>query len=201
MISAPKYKICRRLGPGVYEKCQTQKFVISEGKRAPAKRGRGPKGGSEYSQQLLEKQKIRFTYGLTEKQFRNYVDKAIESKAGATDRLFELLESRLDNVVYRMGLAHTRRLARQMTSHGHFTVNGKKSTIPSQAIKIGDLVGIREGSKKSKLFENLEARLKEYTAPNWVTYNKDKGEGSVQGKPKNLDSYLDFNAVLEFYSR
>ena len=201
MISSPKYKICRRLGPGVYEKCQTQKFVISEGKRAPVKRGRGPKGGSEYSQQLLEKQKIRFTYGLTEKQFRNYVDKAVETKAGATDRLFELLESRLDNVVYRLGLAHTRRLARQMTSHGHFTVNGKKSTIPSQQIKVGDKVAIREGSKKSKLFENLEARLKDYTAPNWVAYNSERGEGTVQGKPKNLDTYLDFNAVLEFYSR
>lgn len=199
MISAPKYKICRRLGPGIYEKCQTQKFAISEGKRKPVRRAR--RSQTNFSVQLLEKQKIRFTYGLTEKQFRNYVKKATETKAGAVDRLFELLEYRLDNVVYRLGLAHTRRLARQMVSHGHITVNGTKSTIPSQKVRESDIISIRDGSKKSVLFEGLEAKFKEYTPPQWLRFDVKQSSGSILGKPKNLEAYLDFNAVLEFYSR
>src|SRR5436190_12065337 len=122
MISKPKFKICRRLGPGVYDKCQTVKFSASTGPAAGIG-GKRPKALSEYGAQLVEKQKIRFSYGISERQLSNYVEKASHIKgAGTAEKLYEGLESRLDNAVYRMGLAPTRRAARQMVSHGHFVV-------------------------------------------------------------------------------
>ncbi|HWA31873.1 MAG TPA: 30S ribosomal protein S4 [Candidatus Paceibacterota bacterium] len=201
MITKPKFKICRRLGPGVYDKCQTPKFSTTSGKfGAPG--GRRPKALSEYGTQLVEKQKIRLSYGITERQLSNYVKKASHQKgAGAADKFYEELESRLDNVVYRMGLASTRRAARQMVSHGHFTVNGHKVTIPSYSVKQGDSVGIREGSKSKKLFEGLAEKNKEYIQPGWTSFDFARMEGKVTGKPKNGDTFLDLAAVLEFYSR
>ncbi|MCX6755090.1 MAG: 30S ribosomal protein S4 [Candidatus Nomurabacteria bacterium] len=199
MISKPKFKICRRLGPGVYDKCQTPKFSANSGK---LKKGARPKALSEYGKALVEKQKVRFSYGITERQLSNYVGDAMKAKgAGAADKLFERLETRLDNIVYRMGLAHTRRLARQMVSHGHFVVNGTRTTVPSFEIKAGDVITIREGSRGSALFSNLAEKLKEYNAPVWLGFNVEKGEGSIKDKPKNIETFLDLNAVLEFYSR
>lgn len=198
MISKPKFKICRRLGPGVYDKCQTAKFSVAP----KLKKGARPKQLSEYGKALVEKQKVRFSYGITERQLSNYVGFAIKAKgAGAADKLYERLEARLDNVIYRMGLAHTRRLARQMVSHGHFIVNGHKVTIPSYETKAGDIIKIREGSKGSKLFDALSEKLKEYNPPAWLAFNVEKGEGSIKDKPKNIETFLDLNAVLEFYSR
>ena len=100
-----------------------------------------------------------------------------------------------------MGLAHTRRLARQMVSHGHFIVNDKRTTVPSYEIKSGDIIKVREGSKGSVLFSNLGEKLKEYNAPAWVVFSPEKGEGSIKDKPKNTETFFDLNAVLEFYSR
>lgn len=200
MITKPKFKICRRLGPGVYDKCQTPKFSAGAGKGG--RKGARPKALSEYGTQLIEKQKIRFSYGITERQLSNYVKKASLVKgAGTVEKFYEELEFRLDNAIYRMGLAPSRRAARQMVSHGHFIVNDHKVTIPSFQLKLGDVVKIREGSKSKKLFENLAERLKDYTAPTWLTFNIDKLEGSILEKPKNNESFLDLNAVLEFYSR
>ncbi len=200
MITKPKFKICRRLGPGVYDKCQTAKFRAAPGKFGPG--SKRPKAPSEYGIQLIEKQKIRFSYGITERQLSNYVKKATLTKgAGTTEKFFESLESRLDNVVYRMGLAPSRRGSRQMVSHGHFIVNDKRVTIPSYEVKIGDIIKIREGSKISKLFDNLTERLKDYTAPAWVTFDTNVLQGKILAKPKNNESFLDLNAVLEFYSR
>ncbi len=200
MISKPKFKICRRLGPGVYDKCQTSKFSSASAKTLPG--GKRPKALTEYGAQLVEKQKIRFSYGISERQLSNYVKKASQVKgAGTAEKLFESLESRLDNAVYRMGLAPSRRGARQMVSHGHFIVNNHRVTIPSYELKSGDVVKIREGSKSSKLFENLGDRLKEYSSPAWVVFDTGALEGKVLAKPKNTESFLDLNAVLEFYSR
>ena len=201
MITKPKYKICRRLGPGVYDKCQTTKFSTTSGKFGGAS-GKRPKALTEYGTQLVEKQKIRFSYGITERQLSNYVKKASLVKgAGTAVKFYEDLESRLDNVIYRMGLAATRRAARQMVSHGHFIVNDKKVTIPSYEVKLGDVIKIREGSKVKKLFDNLAEKLKDYTAPSWLSFEVVKMEGKVLAKPKNTDTFLDLNAVLEFYSR
>jgi small subunit ribosomal protein S4 len=200
MIKKKKYKVGRRLGAGVYDKCQTPKFSASSGKF-----GFGSKKSkvlSEYGAQLIEKQKIRFSYGITERQLSNYVKKAMQTKGSGTSlKFYEELESRLDNVIYRMGLAPSRRSARQMVSHGHFVVNTNKVTIPSFSIKVGDTVKVREGSKSKKIFENLPLKLKEYNFPNWLSFDVDKMEGKVSAKPKNTDTFLDLNAVLEFYSR
>lgn len=200
MIKKKKYKVGRRLGAGVYDKCQTPKFSASSGKFGT--RGSRPKALSEYGTQLIEKQKIRFSYGITERQLSNYVKKAMQVKgAGTATKFHEELESRLDNVVYRMGLAPSRRSARQMVSHGHFVINTNKVTIPSFKVMVGDVIKIREGSKSKKIFENLPLKLKEYIFPNWLSFDAEKMEGKISAKSKNTDTFLDLNAVLEFYSR
>ena len=201
MIIKPKFKICRRLGPGVYDKCQTPKFSAASQKGGMAG-ARRPKALSEYGAQLVEKQKIRFSYGITERQLSNYVKKASGTKGADTATvLYEGLESRLDNAVYRMGLAPSRRAARQMVSHGHFIVNGKRVTIPSYELKSGDVVKIREGSKVKKIFDNLAEKIKDYNPPAWLSFDAKVMEGKILERPKNTDSFIDLNAVLEFYSR
>ena len=201
MIKKPKYKIGRRLGAGVFEKCQTPKFVASSQRKTKSSSKR-PKALSEYGQQLIEKQKVRFSYGITERQLGNYVKEASSIKGGSIqEHLFEMLESRLDNVAYRLGIAHTRRLARQMVSHGHFLVNGKRTTVPSYKLKVGDAVTAREGSKGSVLFTNIGERLKSYNQPAWLSFDQASIEGKVIGKPKNTEGFLNLGSVLEFYSR
>jgi small subunit ribosomal protein S4 len=203
MISKAKYKICRRLGPGVYEKCQTQKFVQSEAKKAGGKKKGGrPKALSDYGRQLIEKQKVRLSYGLSEKQLGNYVEKATHTKGTpVTDKLNEMLETRLDNVVYRLGFAGTRRFARQLVSHGHFTVNGTKTTIPSYHVRVGDIVSVREGSRKSPIFGDFDKKVKNYQWPNWLKLTPEQLQAEVTGLPKNEEQFLQLDSVLEFYSR
>jgi len=202
MKTVQKYKICRRLGPGVFEKCQTTKFAISEARHAKNSKNKRPKPLSGYAQQFIEKQKVRFMYGISERQFSNYIQEAVANKVNpANESLFESLENRLDNVVYRLGLTHSRRLSRQMVSHGHILVNGKKTTVASHHVKVGDIISVREGSKKSVLFSDMANKMKEYTCPNWLTFNIESLSGNVQGKPKNVEGYIDLNTVLEFYSR
>ena len=202
MKKVKKYKIGRRLGAGVFEKCQTTKFAISEARHVKNLKGKRPKPLSGYATQFIEKQKVRFMYGISERQFSNYIKEAVAHKsASTTEYLFELLENRLDNVVYRLGLAHSRRLSRQMVSHGHIIINGKKTTIPSQRVQVGDIIMVREGSKKSVLFSDMVNKMKEYTCPNWLTFNAESLSGKIQGKPKNIEGYIDLNTVLEFYSR
>jgi small subunit ribosomal protein S4 len=202
MKTVQKYKICRRLGSGVFEKCQTPKFVLSEARHAKALKGKRPKVLSGYALQFVEKQKVRFMYNISEGQFSKYVNTAVAHKGTkATEYLSELLETRLDNVVYRFGLAHTRRLSRQMVSHGHITVNGKKITVASHHVQVGDVVAVREGSKKSTLFAEMAKKMKEYTLPNWLSFNVEALSGKVEGKPKNVEGFLDLETVLEFYSR
>lgn len=200
MNTKSKYKICRRLGPGVYEKCQTQKYAVST-----AKKGKGDKKGkapSEYGLQLIEKQRVRFSYGITERQLRNAVEKAMVTRGHApSDTLFDLLERRLDNVVYRAGFASTRALARQIVAHGHIMVNGVRVKVPAHIVRNGDVVSVREESKKSPLFAEMDKRLKNYTNPNWVKTDAEKLVISITGTPKNTEGYLNLNTVLEFYSR
>src|SRR5690606_40724543 len=124
MQTGPKYKICRRLGSHIYEKCQTQKFQLSEARKGKGMRGGRRRNVSEYGEQLLEKQRVRFTYGLKERQFASYVKKATGTAAVPAEELYQSLERRLDNVIYRLGLAPSRAYARQLVSHGHITVNG-----------------------------------------------------------------------------
>ena len=202
MKTVAKYKMCRRLGAGVFEKCQTQKFTAVEQKtvRAGANVKR-PKAPSGFGLQLLEKQRVRFTYGISERQLQNYVKAAGQVKGmPVTDKLYELLETRLDSTVYRLGFAPTRRQARQMTSHGHFTVNGKKSTIPSQQIHIGDIVSVREGSRGSTLFTDYAKNMKDRNYPSWLKLSPEQMTAEAVSKPKNDEQFLKFETVLEFYS-
>lgn len=192
--------MCRRLGVGVYEKCQTQKYTQSEMKKT--KTGKRPKQLSDYGRQLIEKQKVRFSYGISERQLGNYVEKATHIKGmPVTDKLYELLETRLDNVIYRLGFASTRRFARQLASHGHFTVNGIKSTVPSLTVRIGDVISVREGSKKSTVFADIKKKTETHVWPNWLKFNPESLQAEVTAKPKNDEQFLQLDTVLEFYSR
>lgn len=201
IYKAKIYKLGRRLGAGVFEKCQTQKFALKEGKKQMSKAGSArPKRQSDYGKQLIEKQRMRFMYGISEKQFRNYIEKSMaQSEEKASNKLFHLLENRADNVIYRMGLVSTRRMARQVVSHGHILVNGKKITIPSYHLSEGDVVSVREGSKTTHLFTD-KADLKSSVAP-WITFDAKKLEGTIKGIPSNPDPFLNFQSVIEFYTR
>lgn len=202
MSRIKKYKIGRRLGPGVYEKCQTQKFALSESRKSAVK-GVRRKQLTDYGKQLLEKQKVRFTYGLREKQLIKYVKEAQSQKGVSVyDKLFEKVETRLDNVVYRLGLAETRAKARQIVSHGHITLNGKKLNIPSYQVKNNDVIGIRSQSVNKGLFSDLEERIKNSNIPAWLSFNAKKKEGKVVGLPKMATGEMfDLRSVFEFYSR
>ncbi len=203
MKIGPKYKIARRLGPAVFEKTQTQKFQLSEARHARKKSDKRPKALSDFGVQLIEKQRVRFSYGITERQLSNYVIKAEAVKGvNPAERLYFNLETRLDNVVYRLGIAHTRRLARQMVSHGHFIVNGKRTTVPSYAVSEGDIITAREGSKKSVLFAELPKKLQNYAVPKWLRFDPEKIEASVVGAPAiETGGAFNLNTVLEYYSR
>lgn len=202
MHKVAKYKVCRRLGPGVYEKCQTEKFALAESRKS-VRRGKRRRAPSNYAQQLLEKQRVRFTYGISEKQFRKYVNAAIKSKGVAAEHLFVLLESRLDNVIYKLGLAPTRRAARQMVSHGHILVNGKRMKVPSYNVDQKDVLSIREGSMNKVFFTNLDEQLKEHVTPVWLSHDIKKNEAKLIGEPLADQASLQFDltSVIEFYSK
>ena len=158
---------------------------------------------SEYSMQLTEKQKVKFIYGIMEKQFRAYYEKAekAEGKTGAV--LLTLIERRLDNVIFRLGLAATRREARQLVSHSHFTVNGKKVNIPSYRVKVGDVIALREKDRTSEKFKNTVEETKDRLVPIWLTANKDDFSATVNRLPsvEDLDYEVATHLIVELYSK
>ncbi len=188
----------------MFEKTQTQKYVLSEARKGKSEK-QGKRGGmSDYGRQLIEKQKARYTYLLTERQFSNYVADAMKRKGVKNaDALFENLERRLDNTVFRLGLAGSRPMARQLVSHGHIFVNGKRITRPSYQMELKDKIKIRELSEGKGMFVNLPERLKNFTSPSWVKFDTTKKEAEVLGMPmrEGSDMLFDLNSVLEFYSR
>lgn len=201
MKIGPKFKIAKRLGAPIFEKTQTQKFALSQ-----AKGGRQVRRGgqmSDYKKQLIEKQKMRFSYGITEKQLRRYVDEAIKAGHQPITSLMERLESRLDNTVYRLGLVKTRQQARQVVAHGHITVNGKRLSIPSHKVKSGDVIAVREGSKSSALFNLLADTHEGTTVPAWLTVDIKKLSANVVGVPvyNPTETLFDPELVMEYYSR
>lgn len=201
MKIGPKFKIAKRLGAPIFEKTQTQKFELSQ-QRGGRQAQRRPQM-SDYKRQLVEKQKMRYTYNITEKQLRRYVDEAVEKSTQPVPHLMERLESRLDNVVYRMGVVKTRQMARQAVSHGHFCVNGKKMTIPSHKVKVGDVISVREGSRQSGLFTELADKYEAAGVPAWVSFDVKKMEGVVKAAPQYnaAESLFDPEQVMEYYSR
>lgn len=205
-------KKCRRAGEKLYlkgDKCFTPKCSFTVRPFAPGKLDSERKHRStmtEYGYQLKEKQKLRNSYGVSESQFATYAANAVSTAIKSKDitqpqALIQSLETRLDNVVYRMGLATSRALARQIVNHGHITVNGKRLNIPSYTVKIGDTISVREGSRVSKLFTiNLENK-KDHKYPTWVKGDMSKLTAEILSMPKEVAETFDLAKVFEFYSR
>lgn len=200
----PVGKISRRLGIGITEKGQRilSKRSFPPGQHGPSSRRRQV---SDYGLQLQEKQKARYMYGVLERQFRKLFEQAqrVPGETGAT--LFVLLERRLDNVVYRLGLATTRAQARQIVNHGHIVVNGRKTDIPSFSVRPGDKIAVRPESRSRAYFKNLveSGELKSRKSPDWLRFNETTLEGEVITMPRREDAELGINEALivEFYSR
>ncbi len=206
-----KCKICRRLGQKLFlkgERCVGQKCAMIRRPYPPGqKRKRRKSQLSEYGKQLQEKQKIRFSYGIGERQFKKYVkgclSRAPEEGRGFVDFLVEKLESRLDNVVFRAGLVDSRPKARFLVTHGHFLVNKKRVDLPSCQVKRGDIISIREKSKNKSAFKDLAASFKKYQLPSWLELDSKNLEVRVIGAPSKDEFSLsgDLQKVGEFYSR
>lgn len=202
MRIGPKYKIARRLGAMVFDKTSTQKFAMRQERKVGAKSSFRPKG--EYALAMLEKQKVRYSYGIGERQFKKYVKESSAKKGTNTvQALYERLEMRLDNVVYRLGLAPSRQGARQMTVHGHIMVNNKRTHTPSLIVSIGDKVSIRPASLKKPLFREIDEKTKAISAPTWLSYDAEKKTAEVTGTPKHnpTENIINLGQVIEFYSR
>ncbi|QEN07103.1 30S ribosomal protein S4 [Oceanispirochaeta crateris] len=201
--SKAKGKIVRRLGVNIYGNSKYDKLLkkkphgpgIEKGKRIRKKE-------SDFGRQLVEKQKIRFAYGLSEKQFYNLFVKAKRLSGLSGDNMMILLEKRLDNVVYRLGLATTRTQARQLVSHGHIYVNGRRCNIPSRSLVEGDEVTIKDSEKSKKLVRESLARNNQ-SVPVWLTFSEDSLNGRVERSPYRTDivSVANEQMVVEFYSR
>lgn len=207
MKIGPKYKIARRLGEPIFPKTQTTKYALSESKKRTTtlKKKKRPRGRSDYGQKLIEKQKVRFSYGLTERALRNQVRQArrFGRQSSPANELFKILEKRLDNVVWRLGLTPSRLAARQMISHGHILVNGRRVNIPSYALRVADKISPRPASLSKGIFSGLQDKFKDQILPPWLKFDVKTMEGELIGDPQpgQFESNLDLNAVLEFYSR
>lgn len=201
MQIGPRYKKARYLGAPIFKKTQTQKYAMRAQRKVKTTKRRG--GKSEYGRQMLEKQKARYSYGVSGGQFTNYVRKALQTSGDNAKNLIRILEGRLDNVVVRAGFAPTREAARQMVSHGHITVKGRVVNIPSCQVNPGDVIGLREGSKGKVLFAKLEEDVKNTKSPAWMVVDTDKKEIRVAGEPsaEMSDLLFDVRSVLEFYTR
>jgi len=199
-----KCKICRRLGQSV---CSRTKCAIL---RRPSPPGTQLKDRrrkiSEYGMQLKEKQKLRYYYGLREKQFRNYIEDALSQRGKEEDSatlLIQRIESRFDNIIFRLGIASTRIQARQFVSHGYFLINNKPVDIPSYHLSIGDVVSVRLRLKEKNLFKMWKSQLKKYETCSWLKLDREKIEGKVIEKPSLEESAppAEILSIFEFYSR
>ena len=202
----PQCKQCRREGEKLFLKgarCSTEKCAIERRNYPPGQHGRGRSKDSEYLLQMREKQKCARIYGVLEKQFRGYYEEANRRQGKTGENLLVILETRLDNVVYRMGFGSTRAEARQLVSHKAITVNGHSVNIPSYLVKAGDVVGVREKSKKQgRVVEALQLAT-QVGMPAWVDVNVDKAEGVFKKTPDRDEFAADINEslIVELYSR
>ncbi|MBL8100931.1 MAG: 30S ribosomal protein S4 [Anaerolineales bacterium] len=215
-LLSPVCKLCRREGEKLFlkgERCFTPKCSFDKRSFAPGQHGRtagrgGGKGmgtgrASDFARQLRAKQKARRIYGVLERQFRRYYDTAI-ARSGITGlNILQILESRLDNVVFRLGFASSRSQARLLVSHGHFTVNGRRTDVPSMLLSEGDVIAIREGSSKLSYFKDLSVYTEKRNAPSWLSRDIKSMAGSVARMPERaeIDGSLDEQLIVEYYSR
>lgn len=202
----PVCRLCRREGQKLFlkgDKCFTPKCPVEKRKNPPGMHGQMRRRLSDYGLRLREKQKARRMYGIFERQFRKYFALA-SSRPGVTGAtLLQLLESRLDNVVYRLGFASSRAAARQVVRHGHFTLNGRKCDIPSALVAEGDVVGVKSNSRNNEYFKLVTARLDSVAVPNWLATDREKLEGKVLALPtrQEIDADLKEQLIVEYYSR
>ena len=199
-------RLCRREGTKLYlkgERCFTDKCSIKKRQYAPGQHGQGRKKLSEYGVQLREKQKARRYYGILEGQFRHYFELA-EKKQGITgENLLSILETRLDNVAYRLGIGTSRAEARQLVRHGHVTVNGKKVNIPSFLVSVGDVITLKEASRGSEKIKAVLEATSGRAVPKWLDYNRDTLEAKVIAAPARDDIDLEIaeHLIVELYSK
>lgn len=202
-----KCKQCRRAGVKLYlkgERCNTSKCPIVRRNYPPGQHGqKGQRRLTEYGNQLAEKQRARRTYRLMEKQFRSYYEEANSAKGNTGEMMAQLLELRLDNVVFRAGFAPSRDAARQMVGHGHIEVNGKKVTIPSYRLREKEVITVRENSKTKGVATDLTTKMEQAETPNWVLVDPKAQKATVESVPdaSGLATGLSMNTIVEFYSR
>jgi small subunit ribosomal protein S4 len=199
-------RICRREGLKLFLKgsrCYTKKCSFERRSTPPGMYAQRRRKVSEYGLQLREKQKVRKSYSVLEKQFQNYFEKAEKRKGMTGENLLRMLEMRLDNVVFRMGLASSRAQARQLVSHGHFAVNGRPTNVPSFGVKVGDKVEVREGRRSREIFKTTAELMKSAQTPDWVSSDASRLAGTVIAEPAREQMPLEFNEqlVVEYYSR
>lgn len=197
-------RICRRERQKIFlkgEKCTSGKCPFDKRQGVPGQHGLGRKKTTDYSVQLREKQKVKRAYGLLEKQFKGYYEEAARRKTVTGETMLILLEQRLDNVVFKLGIGASRAQSRQIVSHGHITINGKEVNIPSYSVSVGDVIEIKEGKRKNKFFEQLkDAKI---VTPQWLDFDSKKLVGKVKQLPKREDIDLSINEqlIVELYSR
>ena len=199
--TGPKVKKARRFGEAITTK---DAKVLVKRSYAPGQHGQSSgKRVSEYGTQLKEKQKAKWTYGVLEKQFRRYFEEASKKKGVTGDALLQILESRLDNIVYRLGFAETRAQARQLVSHAFFNVNGKKVNIPSYRVKVGDLIAIRDNKQKSSYINTLKQKIKNTQTQEWLSLDADKLSGKILSTPTSdqIENKINTQLIVELYSR
>lgn len=199
-------RLCRREGEKLFlkgERCYTNKCSVSKRMYAPGQHGQQKKKMSEYGIQLREKQKARRFYGILESQFRKYFEMAASSKGITGEVLLQILETRLDNAVYRLGLATSRPEARQLVRHGHFTVNGKKVNIPSYLLKVGEVISLREKSRNSPKISAITEIAGSKVIPKWLDYNAESFTGRVVALParEDIDLLVKEHLIVELYSK
>ena len=209
MSKEPKCKKCRRAGVKLFLKgtrCTGPKCAMVKKNYPPGEKGKRRSRSSEYGKELNEKQKLRHWYALREKQFKSYVAEAMKKQGGDEDSgdvLIKSLENRLDNTVYRMGLAESRDKAKQLVSHGLIFVNGRKVDISSYSVDEGDVISVNPNKKDKKVFENLTEKLKDHDVPSWLFFDRKKLEGKVTGQPvpEEVEPPVRMTSIFEFYSR
>lgn len=200
----PKEKKERALGTRLFlkgERCSSPKCVMVRRPSRPGMHGKKRRQLSDFARQLQEKQKIQISFGLRDRQMQNLFKDLASKKGLSGSQLLSLLERRLDNVVFRLGLAASRIIARQAVSHGHILVNGRKVTVPSYRVRAKDKISVRPASRQKKIFEELSVSLKKYEPPVWLKLDKDNLVGEVMGDPEQEGIGLDPNLVMEYYSR
>ena len=203
----PVCRLCRREGVKLFlkgERCYTPKCALEKKNYAPGQHGQQQRRKlSNYGVQLREKQKLRRIYGLNEQQFLNYFTKAASQKGATGENFLVLLERRLDNVIFRLGLASSRSAARQIVRHGHVTVDGQKVDIPSYQVRVGQVVSLKDKSKTKQYFVDMAENAKNKTAPKWLEADYEKVGGKVVSLParEDIDTQVDELLVVEFYSK